>query len=405
MNPASQAIPFPVHTLMRALCATMLFAMIVALAGCGSASSTKHLARQDAKYALEVLDRAPEHGFAQGSFNVQAIHAAMDRKDPTVSAMLKASVIDYARAQHGRLIPVSARPKAWGAPAPKYDAEAEFTAAIQRKDLRGWLDTLPPPNPIYRTLQEAYAQSLTEPPTPQSLAASSTLRANLERLRWLPREEPVTRVDVNIASTTMIYVVNGQPKLTMRTASGKPGDETPTLASAIDNIVLNPPWNVPDGIAAEELMPKGEAYLAEHGYVTKDDGRLMQLPGADSALGLVKFDFDNPYAVYLHDTPSKAAFNRSSRAVSHGCVRLERAVDLANLILGQQPGWSPQRIQEVIATGETTTVKLKQAVPVRLMYLTATPSNGAIAYLPDVYGWDAPLIELLDRYSIKGVRA
>jgi murein L,D-transpeptidase YcbB/YkuD len=404
MNPASQVIPFPIHALVRAVCATMLVALIAALAGCGGVSTSKQLARQDAKYALEVLDRAPEHGFAPGSFNVEAIHAALDRKDPAVSAMLRASVIDYARAQHGRLIPVGARPKAWGSPAPKYDAEADFEAAIQRRDLRDWLDNLPPPSPIYRALQQAYTQPQAGHATQQSRAAASILRANMERLRWLPRDEPVTRIDVNIASATMIYVVDGQPKLTMRTASGKPGDETPTLASKIDNIVLNPPWNVPDRIAAEELFPKGGAYLAEHGYVTKDDGRLMQQPGADSALGLVKFDFDNPYAVYLHDTPSKAAFNRSSRAVSHGCVRLERAMDLANLILSEQPGWSPQRIQDVIATGETTTVKLTKAVPVRLMYLTATPSPSGIAYLPDVYGWDAPLIALLDKHSVKGKR-
>ena len=399
-----QASPSPAHALARALCGALLIVLLAATAGCGEVSSSKRLARQDAKYALEILERAPEHGFAPGSFNVEAINAALDRKDPAVSAMLRASVIDYARAQHGRLIPVASRPKAWGAPAPKYDAEADFEAAIQRRALRGWLDALPPPSPIYRALQQTYAQSLTQPTTPQSLAAAATLRANMERLRWLPRDEPATRVDVNIASATMIYVVDGKPRLTMRTASGKPGDETPTLASAIDNIVLNPPWNVPDGIAAEELIPKGEAYLAEHGYVTKDDGRLMQQPGADSALGLVKFDFDNPYAVYLHDTPSKAAFARSDRAVSHGCVRLERAMDLASLILSEQPGWSPQRIQAVIATGETTTVKLTKAVPVRLMYLTATPSAGGIVYLPDIYGWDAVLVALLDRNSLKGNR-
>jgi len=169
------------------------------------------------------------------------------------------------------------------------------------------------------------------------------------------------------------------------------------LASKIDNIVLNPPWNVPQGIAANELLPKGPEYLEAHGFVTNETGGLVQSPGPESALGLVKFDFPNPYSVYLHDTPSKAAFDRAGRAVSHGCVRLERAVDLANLLLRAEPGWSPQRVADVIASQQTTTVKLHNPVPVRLLYLTAVPSEGGIAVLPDLYGWDAPLLQLLDR--------
>jgi len=199
---------------------------------------------------------------------------------------------------------------------------------------------------------------------------------------------------------SLIYLVDGQPRLTMKTASGKPGDETPILTSKIDHIVLNPPWNVPKEIAEKELLPTGEDYLAAHGFATKDDGGLVQPPGPDSALGLVKFDFDNPYAVYLHDTPSKAAFDRGGRAVSHGCVRLEHAMDLANLLLANQPGWSPEHVQEVIASGQTTTIALSHPVAVRLFYLTAVPQDGQIVLAPDIYGWDAPVLELLDRAAL-----
>jgi murein L,D-transpeptidase YcbB/YkuD len=379
--------------------------LIALLAACGGQSSSERLARDDAKYALEVLDRAPEHGFAPGSFHVAALHQAVDRRDPKASAMLRAAVIEYAKAQHGLAIPAKARPAAWGMRPAPYDAAADLQAALTAKRFRAWLDAQPPASPLYRTLQQSYVATLAQAQTPQGAAAAATLRANLERLRWLPREEPATRVDVNIASATLIYVVDGQPRLTMRTASGKPGDETPMLTSTIDHIVLNPPWNVPEGIAADELIPKGPDYLASHGFVTKDDGHLMQEPGPESALGLVKFDFDNPYAVYLHDTPSKAAFDRAGRAVSHGCVRLERALDLANLLLGTQPGWSPQRISDTIATRETTTVKLSRPVPVRLMYLTAVPSGGGVVLQPDVYGWDAQVLRLLDRYAGPGARA
>jgi murein L,D-transpeptidase YcbB/YkuD len=231
------------------------------------------------------------------------------------------------------------------------------------------------------------------------ITRAAQIRANLERLRWLPREEPPTRVDVNTAAQTFVYYENGQPAVTMLAAAGKPGDETPMLASKIDHIVLNPPWNVPEGIAQEELYPKGEAYLAANNFI-QVDGRLVQQPGPDSALGLVKFDFDNPYAVYLHDTPAKAAFNQAQRAVSHGCVRLQHAVPFAKLLLSRQPGWSEARVDQVLATGQTTTVKLENSVPVRLLYLTAFPDAGRTAFRADIYGWDGELLRLLDANTV-----
>ncbi|MBS0360695.1 MAG: L,D-transpeptidase family protein, partial [Proteobacteria bacterium] len=327
----------------------LLFApWLAVLAACDRSDPGDGIAKADASYALQVLDRAPAQGFLQGAFGVGAIHAAIARRDPQASALLRAGVIAYARAEHGLAIPAKSRPQAWGEGAKPYDAAADLDAALRGRRFRPWLDAQPPQSPVYRSLQAAYAATLAQPQTPQSGVYAATLRANLERLRWLPREEPATRIDVNIASMSLIYLVDGQPRLTMKTASGKPGDETPILTSKIDHIVLNPPWNVPKGIAEQELLPKGEDYLAAHGFQTKDDGGLVQQPGPSSALGLVKFDFDNPYAVYLHDTPSKAAFGRAGRAVSHGCVRLEHALDLANLLLTNQPGWSAERVQQTI---------------------------------------------------------
>jgi murein L,D-transpeptidase YcbB/YkuD len=403
-RPARRPRPFSVargagRPSRRRFCAALLAGLaappVLGLAACAPQGSAHSLARDDARYAIAVLDRAPEQGFAPGAFHIREIHAAEARRDRAASALLRAGVLEYARAQHGLSIPAKSRPAAWGAAPPAYDAAAELDAALARRQFRPWLDGQPPPSPIYRALQQAYAAAIAQPQADG--AAAPVLRANLERLRWLPRVEPATRVDVNIASATLVYVVDGQPRLTMRTASGKPGDETPMLTSKIDNIVLNPPWNVPEKIAADELLPKGPEYLADHGFVTSDTGRLVQQPGPDAALGLVKFDFDNPYAIYLHDTPSKGAFDRSGRAVSHGCVRLERALDLANLLLANEPGWSVQRINETIASQQTTTVKLRRPVPVRLLYLTAVPDQGRIAVLPDVYGWDAQLLALLDR--------
>lgn len=247
------------------------------------------------------------------------------------------------------------------------------------------------------------AQTLAELNVPAA-ARAAQIRANLERLRWLPRQDPATRIDVNTAAQTTDYVVDGRVQMHILSAAGRPGDESPMLASSINAIVLNPPWNVPDGIAKDELYPKEQAnpgYFAAHGFAETADGaggsRLVQEPGPDSALGLVKFEFPNPYSVYLHDTPSKAAFDRSNRAVSHGCVRLQAAVPLAKTILQRQQGWSPDRVDQAIAARDTNSIKLSQPIPVRLVYLTAFPEGGRIAFRPDVYGWDEKLLTLLDR--------
>jgi murein L,D-transpeptidase YcbB/YkuD len=234
-------------------------------------------------------------------------------------------------------------------------------------------------------------------------ARAAQIRANLERWRWLDRTTPPTRVDVNSAAQTFDYFEDGQPKIHMLAAAGRPGDETPILTSAIDTVVLNPPWRVPDSIADEELFPKEQAhpgYFASHGFVVDPPGesvKLMQKAGPDSALGLVKFQFPNDYAVYLHDTPAKGAFDQSRRSVSHGCVRLAQAVDFAKYLLSREKGWPVQKVDEIIATHDETPVDLPQHVPVRLLYWTAFPAPGGdVAFRPDIYGWDVQTLRLLD---------
>lgn len=258
-----------------------------------------------------------------------------------------------------------------------------------------------------RRAQQRYGLSPTGVVDADTLAALNVpvearlaqIRANLERLRWLPREAAPSRIEVNTAAGLVDVYRDGEPVLRMLAAAGKPGDETPILVSAVHTVVLNPTWNVPDSIADAEILPKGGAYLQRLGFVHNPPGmgvKLTQRPGPENALGRVKFVFDNAYAVYLHDTPARAAFAREQRSVSHGCVRLARAVDLAHLLLATQPGWSPQRIDQVLAGGETTEVRLGRPVPVNLLYLTAFSAGGALSFRPDVYGWDAAVLRRLD---------
>ena len=230
------------------------------------------------------------------------------------------------------------------------------------------------------------------------------IRANLERWRWLPRELLATRVDVNIPTAHMNLYRDNKVVLDMRSVAGRPTDKTPMLQSTIHTIVLNPPWNVPSSIATKELWPKARAnpgYLEREGYVvlaTEGGGqRLQQKPGPKNALGRIKFDFDNPFAVYLHDTPSRAAFARDQRAVSHGCVRLERPMDLAQALLDGDSNWSKQKIDDVLASEETVKAQLVNRTPVFLLYWTVyVDRQGVLNFRPDVYNWDKALVSLLD---------
>ncbi|WP_044331518.1 L,D-transpeptidase family protein [Sphingomonas hengshuiensis] len=231
------------------------------------------------------------------------------------------------------------------------------------------------------------------------------IMANMERWRWLPQELPAKRIQVNIADARLAVFEGDAPIASMKAVTGRPGNETPMLQSKIHSIVLNPPWNVPTSIATKELWPKGAAYLARNNYKVIGTGankRLQQQPGPRSALGLYKFDFDNPYAVYLHDTPSQSTFASFSRLASHGCVRLEKPAALAQLLLRNDPAWQPEQIQAALAAGKTLRVPLQEQdkVSVYLLYWTAFANrDGVVSFRADPYGWDKTLAAKIENRS------
>ena len=225
------------------------------------------------------------------------------------------------------------------------------------------------------------------------------IEANMERWRWLPRQLPDTRIQVNIAAAVLAVYRDGEPVMAMKAVAGRPENQTPMLHSNISDIVLNPPWHVPDSIAKKEIWPKAHkdhAYLARNQYRVID-GRLIQKAGPKSALGRFKFNFPNSFDVYLHDTPAQAGFSRSSRLASHGCVRLEQPKALANLLLEGDGSWTAQRIDTTIAGDDTVRVPLSQTVPVYILYWTAFVDNaGQTQFRADAYDWDHRLMDLLN---------
>ena len=219
------------------------------------------------------------------------------------------------------------------------------------------------------------------------------LAINLERRRWIERNPPPTRIDVNIADAVLDYYEDGERADRRPVVVGQPGWETPQLGSAMYRLVANPTWTVPKSIEEEEIAPRGPGYLQRNNMVRRD-GWIVQLPGPENALGEVKFDMRNDQAIYLHDTPATSLFDRTQRHLSHGCIRVENALQFARMIAREQGIMSDYG--EAQASGSETFVDLPDNIPVRLLYQTAfLDPSGDVHFRTDPYGWDERVAEAL----------
>ena len=224
-----------------------------------------------------------------------------------------------------------------------------------------------------------------------------TLAVAMERLRWLDRSPPATRIDVNTAATFLNYFRDGQHIGQRQVVAGEPGKETPQLQAPIFQLVANPTWTVPHSID-DEMAGKSGGWLAANGF-TRKNGQWVQASGPKNSLGIVKFDMRDDEAIYLHDTPAKALFGQDERHRSHGCVRVEDAIGFAHM-LAQADGID-SKFTAAMATGKETFVKLKHEIPVRLMYHTAfLGDDGRVHFAQDVYGWDNDVATALGYPSV-----
>ena len=249
------------------------------------------------------------------------------------------------------------------------------------------------------------------------------IRINLERARWL-REELASADDfviVNIAGFYVRLFEGGQARWESRVIVGTEYDQTPIFAADMKYLVFNPTWSVPRSIIREEMIPdmkNNPAYLSAGNYQLLDAaGRavspasvdwssigpdnfpygIVQQPGPDNALGRVKFMLPNEHAVYLHDTPGQELFARTGRTFSHGCVRTENPLEFAARLLADQAEWSAAAIDNLVASGETSTVFLSEPLRVFILYWTAEPAaEGGVRFYEDVYGRDAAVLEALN---------
>ncbi len=249
------------------------------------------------------------------------------------------------------------------------------------------------------------------------------IQLNLERWRWLPADLGRRHVFVNAANFELDLVEDGREVFTSRVMVGRPYRRTPVFSDRISYLVLSPYWHVPHSLAVQDQLPaqrRDPGYFAQAGIrvfrgwgqdaVEVDPAaidwsrvsassfpyRLRQDPGPRNFLGGVKIMFPNRFNVYLHDTPSRALYERSRRDFSSGCTRVEKALELTELLLQDVPGWNMARIRQAVERGREETVRLPRSVPVHLLYQTAWAApDGAVHFRHDIYERDTPLAAAL----------
>lgn len=246
---------------------------------------------------------------------------------------------------------------------------------------------------------------------------------NIQRLRIVP-ESSGTGILVNIPAYTLDFYLNNEIILDSKVIVGRADRKTPIMSSALNNVVINPPWSVPTSLARKDIAPKGKvdpSYFSRKGYTVYSGWgqdayevdpysidwenmspanfpyRIRQAPGPTNSLGRYKFNMPSSDAIYLHDTPNHSLFNKNARAISSGCVRVNKASELATILLGDA-GWAQTRIDGALKDGSTRYVNIPDRIPVYLYYQTAwVDKDQQPQYRADIYQYDGS-IDNADKY-------
>jgi L,D-transpeptidase YcbB len=228
------------------------------------------------------------------------------------------------------------------------------------------------------------------------------ITVNMERCRWVTPDidNQQEYIAVNIPSYRLRYVRDGKMFMTSNVVVGKELNKTVIFSGEMSYLVFAPYWNIPKSIVEKEIKPgiaKNSNYLDKHNMEYYNNGKnIRQRPGGENSLGLVKFMFPNTNNIYLHDTPAKSLFNEDDRAFSHGCVRVQKARELAIAITKDQAGWSESKVDNAMKGSKESYFNLKRKIPVYLTYFTAwADENGNVAFFDDVYKRDESLAHLL----------
>jgi murein L,D-transpeptidase YcbB/YkuD len=235
------------------------------------------------------------------------------------------------------------------------------------------------------------------------------IAANLERDRWLPRSLGTRYILVNVPAFQLTAYDSGRKALEMKVIVGEEYEDkaTPVFADSMETVVFRPYWNITPDIQAKETEPKIAAdpgYMARNNLEYFKDGgatRIRQKPGPENSLGLVKFLFPNDFNIYLHDTPQKELFDKDVRAFSHGCIRVEKPLELASWVLG----WDQSKVQQYEQGQDNNSVKVPHKIPVYIEYGTAYVKDGQLYFGNDLYHRDDDLVKAIADGALPSPRA
>jgi murein L,D-transpeptidase YcbB/YkuD len=239
--------------------------------------------------------------------------------------------------------------------------------------------------------------------------------ANLERWKWYPRNMGKEHIIINIPDYQLYFIKEKDTLRMHKVVVGRPERPTPILSSLLTQVIFNPTWTVPPTILKEDLIPdikRNRYYLTKNKITIYDQAgntisprnwksdnafnyKYVQKPSRNNSLGVVKLNFSNRFSVYLHDTNHRELFVLTRRSLSSGCVRLENPVALTQQILNDTVKWNNEKIDALIETAKTTYVKIKNEVPIHLLYWTAWSNKNKLIFREDIYNRDKELYTML----------
>lgn len=357
----------------------------------------------DAGKLLAAIRAIGEEGLDPGDYHPAALEQAIalgagPELDQVASESFRWLVEDL---RDGRT-PMDAR-KQWFVvdPDPDLMPTGQVMAnALSSHDVAGALAALDPTHPDYAALKAELAK------TPKTdVKRRKLIRANMDRWRWLARDLGGQYLITNIPEFQLRLTVNDHIIRTYKTIVGKPSSPTPQLAETVEGVIFNPTWSVPqsivkgEGLGAKVLNNPAWAKAAGYKATKGSDGTIwvVQQPGPTNSLGVLKLDMPNPHAIFLHDTPNHNLFNQANRALSHGCIRTERALELGMTIAILGQGASKDEAVAIASAGEYKRVPVVKTMPVYITYFTmGRDIDGNLRTFNDLYGRDAPVLAALD---------
>lgn len=278
--------------------------------------------------------------------------------------------------------------------------------ALKSGDIAGALKKLNPTHPDYAKLKAELAATSDGQTSKRKL-----IRANMDRWRWLQRDLGSQYLITNVPEFQLRLTVRNKIISTYRTVVGKPGrTATPQLAEVVEGVVFNPTWTVPQSIVKGEGLGArvmgNPAWAKRNGYVGTRGANgyitVVQQPGPGNSLGRMKLEMPNEHAIFFHDTPSRHLFGSEFRALSHGCIRTERALELAMTMAILGKGATKDEAVEIANSGKYTKVMLEKQWPAYITYFTmATDINGEMATFKDIYGRDTKVLASLDKPRVR----